>query len=66
MDHKPCIGPSPQLKTIGQFYTPTFKLSSLDDEVQHSISHVLGKLLFTADTLSKAPASTNHEDSTTL
>ena len=32
----------------------------------YSISHVPGKLLFTADTLSTAPASDNHEDSKSL
>ena len=32
----------------------------------YSISHVLGKLLYTADALSRAPVSGNHEDSTSL
>ena len=32
----------------------------------YSISHVPGKSLFTADTLSRAPAPDNHDDSTSL
>ena len=63
-DHKPLV-PLLSSKPLDNL-PPRVLRFRLRMKYNYSISHVSGKLLYTADALSRAPASGNHEDSTSL
>ena len=64
-DHKPLV-PLLSSKSLDNFPPLVLRFRLCMMKYNYSISHVPGKLLYTADALSRASTSGNHEDSTSL